>query len=104
MKQFGWLENRNSIILYLRMHNIRLRCIAKRVMLKRGGIAGKGIAISFMFRDVLETPRGDPKIFKYRPASRFAGVTKKKALELLGLSSDSSVEDCNRINIEIEKY
>ena len=75
----------------------------QKAMMKKTGI-GPGIAISFMFRDVLETPQGDPKIFKYRPASRFAGVTKKKALSLLNLSSDSSVGDCENINTEIEKY
>ena len=102
-KVVSWLQTRKDLLLYMRVNRIKLQCVFKKAMMKKTGI-GPGIAISFMFRDVLETPQGDPKIFKYRPASRFAGVTKKKALSLLNLSSDSSVGDCENINTEIEKY
>lgn len=103
MKTTVWLTDKKSLMSYMRDNGIFLKYVFKNVMLKRGGRAGKGIAISFLFKDVPGTPQGDPKIFKYRPASRFTGVTKRKALLLLGLTSDSSVEDCERINMELEK-
>ena len=72
--------------------------------MKQGGIAGPGIAISFLMRKKVEEYDREGNIIvveRDAPVSYFAHKTKRKVMNLLGLTSDSSVDDCQAINDEI---
>lgn len=105
-KEVWWLENRNALILYLRAHRIRIRCVFKKVMMKQKGIVGSGLAISFLMRKKI--PESDMygniiEVEQDAPTSRFRLKTKRKVMALLELTQDSSVADCEKINNEIER-
>lgn len=105
-KEVFWLQNKQNLILYLRMHKIHLKCIFKKVMLKRHGIAGPGISVSFLMRKKIEEYDAHGNIIEVEreaPVSRFARKTKRKVMALLGLTQDSSVSECDKINEEIER-
>lgn len=89
------------------MHKIRLWCVFRRVVMYKGGKgAGPGLVVSFKMRKMIPEydAKGSPvMVERDAPASRFVGKTKRKVMKLLGLSSESSVEDCDKINKEIER-
>lgn len=105
-KEAFWLQNKKNIILYLRMHRIKIKCVFKRVMMKRHGIAGPGIAISFLMKKMIKEYDSHGNVIvveRDAPTSRIVGKTKQKAMALLELTQDSSVSDCEKINNEINK-
>lgn len=78
--------SREELIRYMREEGIKVKCIPKSIILRKGGGVGPGLDIRF---STAESGR----------ASVFKGKTKEKAIELLRLRTK---EDCERVNRELE--
>ena len=78
-------KSREYLVTYMKENGIKVKCISKAIMLKKGGIAEPGLDIRFV------TAGSTASIFKDK--------TKESAKEILGLRTE---EDCERVNRELE--
>lgn len=77
--------SREEFIMYMKEKGIKVKCIPKSLMLKKGGKVEPGLEIRFLIAG------GRASVFKAK--------TKERAIELLGLRTK---EDCERVNRELE--
>ena len=77
--------SREELIRNMKEKRIKVKCISKSLILKKGGKVEPGLDIRFLTAG--------------RITSIFSGTTKEKAIELLGLRTK---EDCERVNRELE--
>ena len=83
--KMGEWESREDVIGIMKERGIKVKCIPKSSVTKKGGIVEPGLEIRFITTSTTE--------------SVFKRDTKKKAIEILGLTTK---EDCDRINRELE--
>jgi len=84
VRRGGW-ESRKEVIGIMKEKGIKVKCIPKSSVTKKGGIVEPGLEIRFVTTSTT--------------GSVFKKDTKKRAIEILGLRTK---EDCERINRELE--